>query len=249
MGKMLIQQKRGKGSSAYRRPSHRFFTRLTYRNYDEKERNAFVSGQITRFIDDPARTAILMEVKLETGEQLHLLAPEGARLGDTFQQGTTAQIAFGNVLPLSKIPEGIPIFNIEAHPGNGGIFVRSSGTSAYVVSREGNTVTVLLPSKKTKKLDASCRAQIGVICGGGRLEKPMLTAGANHHKMHARNMTWPNVRGVAMNAVAHPFGGKQHHPGRPTPVARTAPPGRKVGHIAARSTGRRKTVKRTDGQN
>ncbi|MFH0818028.1 MAG: 50S ribosomal protein L2 [Candidatus Micrarchaeota archaeon] len=243
MGKRLIQQRRGKGSSAYRRPSHRFFTRLTYRNYDEKERNGVWNGQITRFVDDPARTAILMEVKLETGEYLHLLAPEGAMVGNKFQQGAEAEVGFGNVLPLAKIPDGIPIYNIEAHPGNGGIFVRSSGTSAHVVSHDGKVVTVLLPSKKTKRLDSTCRAQVGVICGGGRLEKPMLTAGANHHKMHARNMTWPNVRGVAMNAVAHPFGGKQHHPGRPTTVARNAPPGRKVGHIASRSTGRRKAVK------
>ncbi len=246
MGKMLIQQKRGKGSAAYRRPSHRFFTKLTYRKYDDKEKTGVLSGQITRFIDDPARTAILMEIKLENGEGIHLLAPEGARLGDTFQQGIEASISFGNVLPLSKIPEGVPIYNIEAHPGNGGAFVRAAGTSAFVVSREGSTVTVLLPSKKTKKLDASCRAQIGVICGGGMLDKPMLTAGANFHKMHARNMTWPNVRGVAMNAVAHPHGGKQHHAGKPTTVSRNAPPGQKAGHIAARSTGRRKVLKTND---
>ncbi|MFH1471184.1 MAG: 50S ribosomal protein L2 [Candidatus Micrarchaeota archaeon] len=246
MGKMLIQQKRGKGSSAYRRPSHRFFTKLTYRRYDETEKSGVLSGQITRFVDDPARTAILMEVKLQSGEDLHLLAPEGARVGDTFQQGLGASVAFGNVLPLSKIPDGIPIYNIEAHPGSGGLFVRAAGTSAYVVSHDGNTVTIMLPSKKTKILDAFCRAQIGVICGGGRLEKPMLKAGANHHKKHARNLTWPNVRGVAMNAVAHPYGGKQHHAGKATTVSRNAPPGRKVGHIAARSTGRRKSNKRTE---
>jgi len=246
MGKLLIQQRRGKGSRAYRRPSHRFFTRLTYRNYDATERNGVLSGQVTNFVDDPARTCILMEVKLETGERLYLPAPEGVKIGDTFQQGLVAEVIFGNVLPLAKIPDGMPIYNIEAHPGNGGIFVRAAGTSGFVVSHEGNTVTVLLPSKKTKKLEATCRAQIGVICGGGRLEKPMLTAGRNHYKMHAMNRTWPNVRGVAMNAVSHPFGGSQHHPGKPTTTSRNAPPGRKVGHLAARSTGRRKALKNTN---
>jgi large subunit ribosomal protein L2 len=243
MGKRLIQQKRGKGSSAYRRPSHRFFTRLTYRNYDDLERNGVLMGQVTRFIDDPARTCILMEVKLSTDEILYFPAPEGVKVGDTFQQGSTAEVAFGNVLPLSKIPDGVPIYNVELHPGNGGIFVRAAGTSAFVVSHEGHAVTVLLPSKKTKVLEGTCRAQVGVICGGGRLDKPMLTAGANHYKMHALNRTWPNVRGVAMNAVAHPHGGKQHHAGKPTTVSRNAPPGQKAGHIAARSTGRRKTLK------
>jgi large subunit ribosomal protein L2 len=74
----------------------------------------------------------------------------------------------------------------------------------------------------------------------------MLTAGRNHYKMHAMNRTWPNVRGVAMNAVSHPFGGSQHHPGKPTTTSRNAPPGRKVGHLAARSTGRRKALKNTN---
>jgi large subunit ribosomal protein L2 len=246
MGKMLRQQRRGKGSSAYRRPSHRFFTKLTYRNYDEAEKNGVLKGEVTNFIDDPARTCILMEVRFENGETQHLPAPEGIKLGSTFQQGRDAEITLGNVLPLSRIPDGLPVYNIEAHPGNGGAFVRAAGTSAYVVSHEGSSVTVLLPSKKTKVLEASCRAQVGIICGGGRLEKPMLTAGKNHHKMHARNMTWPRVRGVAMNPVAHPFGGSQHHSGKPTTVSRNAPPGRKVGHIAARSTGRRKSLKRKD---
>ncbi len=246
MGKLLIQQRRGKGSPAYKRPSHRYFTRITYRNYDDKERTGVLNGEVTNFIDDPARTCILMQVKLETGEKLFLPAPEGIKIGDSFQQGNDAGVAFGNVLPLGKIPDGIPIYNIESHPGNGGIFVRAAGSSAFVVSHDANTVTVLLPSKKTKKLGASCRAQVGVICGGGRLEKPMMKAGANHYKKHAQNRTWPNVRGVAMNAVAHPYGGSQHHAGKPTTTSRNAPPGRKVGHIAARSTGRRKSLKRAE---
>jgi large subunit ribosomal protein L2 len=189
-----------------------------------------------------------MEVRLETGEDLYLLAPEGAKIGGTFQQGTNASVAFGNVLPLAKIPDGVPIYNIESHPGNGGIFVRAAGASAFVVSHDENTVTILLPSKKTKRLGPTCRAQIGVICGGGRLDKPMMKAGNNHYKMHAVNRTWPNVRGVAMNAVAHPYGGSQHHSGKPTTTSRNAPPGRKVGHIAARSTGRRKTLKKTENE-
>lgn len=247
MGKMLKSQRRGKGSPSYRRPSHRFFTRLTYRKYDDQERNSVLSGEIVGFIDDTARTPLLMHVKLDNGENIFLLAPEGARLGETYQQGNDAEISFGNVLPLAKIPDGFPIFNIEAYPGSGGKYVRAAGTNGSVVSHEGKSVTVLMPSKRTKRFDPLCRAQVGVICGGGRFDKPMLKAGSNYHKMKAKNMSWPKVRGVAMNAVSHPFGGSQHHSGKSTCVSRNAPPGRKVGHIAAKSTGRRKSAKRSTG--
>jgi large subunit ribosomal protein L2 len=85
-----------------------------------------------------------------------------------------------------------------------------------------------------------CRAQIGVISGGGRLEKPLMKAGNSHYKFHAVNRRWPHNRGVKMSAYNHPFGGKQHHKGKSSCTSRGAPPGRKVGHIAARSTGRKK---------
>ena len=78
------------------------------------------------------------------------------------------------------------------------------------------------------------------MCGGGRLEKPLMKAGTNFYKKHAQNRKWPVNRGVHMSAYTHPFGGKQHHKGRGSATSRNAPPGRKVGHIAARSTGRKK---------
>ena len=86
-----------------------------------------------------------------------------------------------------------------------------------------------------------CRATIGVVAGGGRKEKPFVKAGKKYHAMKAKAIKWPRVRGVAMNAVDHPFGGGRHqHTGKPTTVSRRMPPGRKVGHIAARRTGVRK---------
>ena len=108
-----------------------------------------------------------------------------------------------------------------------------SGVPFYIVY-------VKLPSKATVVLSNECRAQLGVIAGGGRLEKPMLKAGNNHYKKKAQNRLWPVVRGVHQAAYSHPHGGKQHHAGKPTTVARSASPGSKVGHIAARQTGRRK---------
>ena len=100
-----------------------------------------------------------------------------------------------------------------------------------------------LPSKKTKIVSGDCRVQLGIISGGGRLEKPLLKAGAAHYKMRARHRIWPKVRGVHMAAYNHPHGGKQHHAGKPTTVSRGASPGSKVGHVGARSTGRRKGKK------
>ena len=133
------------------------------------------------------------------------------------------------------------IFNIELAPGDGGKLVRAPGSYATIISREKDKVYIKLPSKQTLVLLGNCRAQIGVVCGGGRLEKPLLKAGNNFYKKHAQNRKWPVNRGVHMSAYTHPFGGKQHHKGRGSATSKNAPPGRKVGHIAARSTGRKKS--------
>ncbi|HEC96438.1 MAG TPA: 50S ribosomal protein L2, partial [Euryarchaeota archaeon] len=97
------------------------------------------------------------------------------------------------------------------------------------------------PSGEIKGFHYMCRAAIGVVAGGGRVDKPWVKAGKKYHAMKSRATKWPKVRGVVMNAVSHPFGGGSHpHVGRPTTTSRNAPPGRKVGHIAARRTGVRK---------
>lgn len=240
MGKMLHQQRLGKGSPSYKRPSHRFKADVQYRKLDDAEIKGKLSGKIIVFVDDPARSALLMGVEFENGENTMLIAPEGVKIGDVIAVGSSAEIGVGNVLPLNLIPDGTPIYNIEITPGDGGKLVRSSGGAAFVVSHEAGFVTVRLPSKKLKVLGGRCRAEIGVICGGGRLDSPFMKAGKKYHAMQALNRRWPNVRGVAMNPYNHPFGGKEHHKGRPSTVARSTPPGRKVGHIAARRTGRRR---------
>jgi len=243
MGKMLMQQRRGKGSPAYKSPSHRFKADVCFRAYDEIEKNSALRGYVVSLVDDPARTAILMDVKFENGERQLLLAPEGLKVGDVVSAGAASNVEAGNILPLANIPDGVPIFCIESFPGDGGKFVRAAGNSAYVVSHEGDVVAVRLPSKKVRFFDARCRAQVGVVSGGGRLEQPLMKAGASFYAMRARNKNWPKSRGVAMNPVSHPFGGKQHHKGRSSAVSRSTPPGRKVGHLAARTLGRRAAQK------
>jgi large subunit ribosomal protein L2 len=100
---------------------------------------------------------------------------------------------------------------------------------------------VQLPSSKTKRFLPDCRATIGIIAGSGRKEKPFLKAGTRHYAMKAKNKLYPSVSGTSMNSVDHPFGGSSSaHKGRPTQAARNAPPGRKVGKIAPKRTGRKK---------
>ncbi len=235
MGKPLIHQRRGKGSPAFKAPSHRFKTKAKYIHPKDT-----VYGEVVDLIDDPARHTIVMKIKWEDGVTSEYLAPEGIGIGDKIAQGVDAGLAIGNVLPLSAIPEGVPIFNVEGVPGNGGSLLRSSGATGYIVSKDKDKALVRLPSGKTKAIKLTALATIGVASGGGRLEKPLVKAGNAYYKYKARNHWWPRVRGVAMNPVDHPFGGKEHHPGKATTTKRTAPPGRKVGHIAARRTGRRK---------
>jgi large subunit ribosomal protein L2 len=243
MGKRLKQQRRGKGSPSYAAPHTRFNVDLSYRNYDDIEKAGVLKGVVTEFIDDPAHHAILMRVKYENNEEGYLIAPEGIAIGDTITVGAQGQLSLGAVLPLYRIPDGMYIFNIEKKPGDGGKLVRAPGSYATVVSKKGNEVYIKLPSKRIIAVSNECRAQVGIIAGGGRLNKPLLKAGNAFYKYRARNRLWPKVRGVHMAAYCHPHGGKQHHAGKPTVVKRSAPPGAKVGHIAARSTGRKKAKK------
>lgn len=241
MGKPLKHQRRGKGSPRYVAPSSRFHVDLKYRNYDDMEKTGMLRGQVMKFLDDPGRESLLMLVRYDNDESGYLLAPEGIAIGDSIEVGSQGKITNGGVLPLYRIPDGAPIFNVEKRPGDGGKFVKSPGSYATLVSREGKVVLVRLPSKQVITLSNECRAQIGMIAGGGKTERPLVRAGTAFFKYKARNRLWPKVRGVAQSVYTHPHGGKQHHEGRPTTVKRGSPPGKKVGHVAARSTGRKKT--------
>ncbi len=239
MGKRIISQRRGRGGSVFRAPSHRYRCDLKYRRYDEAEKQGVVRGKVVDILHDPGRTAPLLEVLFETGERRYMLAQEGVKVGDVVEEGAQAAVAVGNVLPLGRIPEGTPVCNIELHPGDGGRVVRSAGTYGLVVSHEGDSTVVQLPSGSFKTLSSECRAAIGVVAGGGRRDKPVMKAGKKYHMLRSKAKYWPVVRKVAMNPVDHPFGGGSRSPGKPTTISRRMPPGKKVGQVAARRTGRR----------
>lgn len=237
MGKRIISQNRGKGTPTYRAPSHKYKADIKHLRFKDET----VAAEIIDIQHDSARNGPIALVQLPDGSKRYVLAVEGLGTGDVIYAGPEVEIAAGNTTFLKNIPEGTPVCNIEAQPGDGGKFVRAGGTFGLIVSREEDKVLVQMPSGKLKWFHPNCRATIGVVAGGGRTDKPFVKAGKKYHKMKSKAAKWPRVRGVAMNAVDHPFGGGKHqHVGKPKTVSRNAPPGRKVGSIAARRTGVRR---------
>jgi len=174
-------------------------------------------------------------------EKKNFIAVEGLFTGQFIYAGKTAKLKIGNVLPLHVMPEGTVICNVEERPGDKGKLARASGDYATIVAhnKETGMTRVRLPSGAKKVVSSNCRAVIGLVAGGGRVDKPILKAGRAYHKYRAKRNCWPYVRGVAMNPVEHPHGGgNKQHIGHPSTVARDTPPGAKVGLIAARRTGR-----------
>ncbi len=231
MGKRLVQQRRGRGTPRYVSPTHKY---RGFVKYPGKENELI--GTVVDIVDDPMRLYPLMLVDFN-GEKKYLIAPNGIGTGDKIYVNGN-KVEKGSIAKLSDIPEGVPIFNIEIRQGDGGRMCRSPGSSAVIVSKSGSKVLVRLPSKKVKKFDANCRATVGVVAGGGIIEKPFLKAGSKHYAMKVRNRLYPITSGRAMNSVDHPFGGKNL--GKTKTVKRISPPGRKVGSIAAKRTGKKK---------
>ncbi|HVN65312.1 MAG TPA: 50S ribosomal protein L2 [Methanomicrobiales archaeon] len=238
MAHRIQTQNRGKGGPTWRAPSHLYRAAVHHAGRND----GLTRGRVTAIEHDPARNGPVALVELEVGQKTYVLATEGTGVGDTLAWGTGAEVKMGNTLPLTEIPVGAMVCNIEAKPNDGGKFVRSGGAQALVMGRsDDNKVGIRMPSGKLKWFLPNCMATIGIVSGGGRGEKPFVKAGKKYHKMKTTATKWPIVRGVAMNVIDHPFGGGSHqHAGRPKTVARGTSPGRKVGLVAARRTGIKK---------
>jgi len=201
---------------------------------------------VREIIHDPGRGAPLAKVEFRNPYKYKrdheiFVAAEGMYTGQFLFAGRKATLVVGNILPVGQMPEGTIICNVEGRPGDRGAFARASGNYATIISHnpDEHVTRVRLPSGAKKTLSAFSRAMVGIVAGGGRIDKPLLKAGAAHHKYKAKRNVWPKVRGVAMNPVDHPHGGGNHqHVGHPTTIRRHAPHGQKVGLIAARRTGR-----------
>ncbi len=235
MGKNLIQQRRGRRRGRYKVPSHKSRGRVKYKNM----RNS--KGIVEDIIHDPGRSVPLAMVKMQDNKKELMLATEGIHIGkEIVFSENKSDCKIGNVVSVGNIPEGYPIYNVEITPGDGGKLVRAGGSGATVVSHDSKKTVIKLPSGQFKTLDSNCRATIGIPAGGGRKDKPFLKAGKKHYAYRKKGKQFPVVRGVAMYAASHPHGGGNHqHVGKPSSVPRGAPPGRKVGNIAAKRTGKR----------
>ncbi|KAH7344173.1 translation protein SH3-like domain-containing protein [Rhizoctonia solani] len=243
MGRVIRAQRR----------SHAIFkahTRLNknparLRPLDFAERNGYIRGIVKEIIHDSGRGAPLARVVFRDPYRYKLrsetfIATEGLHTGAFVYCGKKAALAVGNVLPLSQLPEGTIVCNVEEHVGDRGALARTSGNYATVIghSPEDNKTRIRLPSGSKKTVASNARATVGIVAGGGRIDKPLLKAGRAYHKFKAKRYNWPRTRGVAMNPVDHPHGGGNHqHIGKASTIARSAVPGQKVGLIAARRTG------------
>eukprot|EP00924_Labyrinthula_sp_SR-Ha-C_P007405 snap_masked-scaffold_24-processed-gene-2.37-mRNA-1 protein AED:0.04 eAED:0.04 QI:0/-1/0/1/-1/1/1/0/258 len=247
MGRVIRSQRKGAGS-VFRAHTHKRKGAAKLRAVDYAEKNGYIKGVVKKVLHDPGRGAPLVEVhfrnryRFKTDKEL-FVATEGMYTGMAVYCGAKAELVPGNVLPLSAMPEGTIVCNLESKPGDRGTLAKASGGYATIKShdlekgRYGKTI-VQLPSGNKKTVDSRCRAMVGNIAGGGRCDKPMLKAGRAYHKYKVKRNCWPKVRGVAMNPVEHPHGGGNHqHIGHASTVRRTAPAGQKVGLIAARRTG------------
>lgn len=225
MGKRIIPQRRGRGSSTYRSPSHR------HKGEPKYPRQLKGEGKVVDIFHAPGRSTPLAKVMYEETPIL-IIAPEGLRVGQQVFAGSGSPIDRGNILPVGEVPEGTLVHNIEAIPGDGGKYIKAAGTSGAVVSR-GKETMIQMPSGSFKGFDPRCRATVGIIAATGRPEKPFAKAGKKFHCYRSKAKRYFKVKGVAMNPVNHPHGGGNHpHVGTQSSVSRHAPPGRKVGRLA-----------------
>jgi len=191
-----------------------------YREIDFKRDKIGIEGKVATIEYDPNRSANIALIHYKDGEKRYIIAPRGLKTGTVILSGPNAPIEAGNALPLENIPLGFNVYNIELSLGKGGQMARSAGTGALIAAKEGDYVTVRLPSGEVRMVHKKCYATIGTVCNEDHMNTRLGKAGRKRW-LGVR----PTVRGVAMNPVDHPHGGgegkaKGKHPvtpwGQPT---------------------------------
>ena len=189
-------------------------SRRKYRIIDFKRNKVDVPATVKSIEYDPNRTANIALICYADGEKSYIIAPNGLKVGDVLMNGENAEVKVGNCLPLSAIPVGTEIHNVELYPGKGGQLVRAAGNRAQLMAKEGKYATLRLPSGEMRLVPIVCRATIGTV---GNVEHGLVNIGKAGRK---RNMgIRPTVRGSVMNPNDHPHGGGE---GR-APVGRSGP--------------------------
>jgi large subunit ribosomal protein L2 len=184
-----------------------------YRMVDFRRDRDGIDALVETIEYDPNRSANIALVKYTDGQRRYIIAPKGIQVGETLQSGENAEYKVGNAMPLHKIPVGSEIHNIELKPGRGGQLVRSAGSVATLASKEGEWFQVRMPSGEIRLIHKNCKATIGVV---GNLDHMNIVSGS------AGRTRWlgrrPKVRGICMNPVDHPHGGRSNggtHPVSP----------------------------------
>ena len=189
--------------------------RTKYRVIDFKRNKTDVTAVVKSIEYDPNRSAFIALIEYEDGVKSYILAPDGLKVGHIIMNGEGADIKIGNAMPISAIPVGTIIHNIELYPGKGGQLVRSAGNYAQLIAKEGKYGLVRLPSGETRNIPLNCIATIGQV---SNLDHANVNLGKAGRKRH---MGWrPEVRGSVMNPCDHPHGGGEGKSpvGRPGPV-------------------------------
>jgi len=211
----------GRNAQGRRTADHRGGrVRRKYRTIDFKRNKFGVKGKIKAVEYDPNRSAYIALVFYEDGDKRYIISPDGIEVGDVIQAGSESPVSVGNSLPLSEIPPGTFIHNIELEPGRGGALARGAGTGAQILAIEGKHAHVKLPSGEVRLILSTCSATIGRV---GNVSHDSISDGKAGR---SRWKGWrPTVRGVAMNPVDHPLGGGEgKSSGGRHPVSRTGVP-------------------------
>ncbi len=188
-----------------------------YRLIDFKRNKDGMPAKVQGVEYDPNRSARIALLEYEDGEKRYIIAPQGLKVGDVIYSGDGVEPKLGNCMPLSSVPPGTVVHNIEMQPGRGAQLCRSAGTSAVMNAREAKWAQITLPSGEVRRLPSSCRATIGAI--GNSEHQGIVLGKAGRKRWLGRR---PHVRGTAMNPVAHPMGGGEgrnsggRHPCSPT---------------------------------
>ena len=241
MGKRIRVQRRGRGGQNWRASTHKRVAAAKYPSIAPKESfEASLSGTVESLHHDPGRGSPLALVKFENGLSCYMVTPEGIFTGQQICYGGKATAEIGNIVPLGKVPEGTIVCSIELRPGDGGKMAKSSGAYATVVGHTPQGTMIRLPSGRTRYVNDYCLATVGVVSASGRIEKPFLKAGSKFHQMKAKVHKYPRTSGRKMVPACHPYGSSKRSARRCTTVSHGAPPGQKVGLIAARGPGQKK---------
>ena len=220
-------------------------SRRLYRIIDFKRRKDGIPAKVVAIEYDPNRTANIALLHYADGEKAYILAPVGLTVGTTLMNGAEAEVRVGNCLPLSSIPVGSNIHNIELYPGKGGQLVRAAGNAAQLMAKEGKYATLRMPSGEMRMVPVECRATIGQV---GNIEHELVNVGKAGR---TRNKGFrPTVRGSVMNPNDHPHGGCEDKTGigRPGPVT---PWGKPALGLKTRKSNKRSNkliVRRRDGK-